>query len=1432
MVPIRFYKDSKEGSGVPVDPSSISPDNTIPSVHQQGVEISSAGACHRPGVTSVIGSCHFSLQPRERLWSQNTTLGIESWAMTWDQHEKENRKDLITLRVTTVSDPFQGSLMSKLSGNLCAHALSDPCPETEEDNFKQLTRLWYGSSPWFSCHTSQRVTPLGSRESKLISGWLILNTIAQFHWSVKILDFEGLKIGLEGWNNTAPLRLHQQMNAISKCQRVTLTAFISLSISDKKIKKALVYFKSAGSKWIVKNAFVEISILLSDKCLPSSTMPIGLKPSRSSDPDRESKDLCILLELINAPASKQQLPPLKYVVSKKSPTAESVSSLSALPSGAQQSYNLQQSAEAAQLEKFSLKYKDERQFSNHKHHKYFLDICIALIKNRLNSQEWLCWAPAENVLRVLMCLRILLRDSNYQKTFFSMDGTKALTEYFQKVTDEYLYSTDGPFSVDILKEMTNIFQKMSASVDRCEWLVRWDAHKPLVRLLTATDVFVLHCSLYALIGLAQSDKPRQNISELNVVEMLLRIIQEYDSISKKLAANLLRLLLADSQSREHVKLEDGVPILLSQLISDNVSLLWHVVWCLVQLCGDADCRDDIRQMGGIPLILSLLHDRKFVSERTEASDSAVASAGVHRKPVSNEEHEEFFEHQYSLRKACCAALAELVLNDTNAQQIVQANGVYSLGLLILPQDLASEKEKKRAVKLQQNAFRALRFLFSMERNRRLFKQLFPSDLFEMFIDVGHYNRELSAYKHLADKINSLPKEAVNEIAENISNTNQNKEPNSYKGEYAVFELLGSGAFGSVYKVKKKTGRQSFLALKEVNLQNTVFGKSNTEKAMSVGEITNELKIMKEEMRHPNIVRYYKTFELDDKLYIVMEFIEGAHLGEHFNSLREKKEKFQESRIWDILLQLILALRYLHKEKGIVHRDLTPSNIMLGENDKVTITDFGLAKQKRSDCSKMTSVVGTILYSCPEVVQNHSYGEKADIWALGCILYQMCVLQPPFNSTNMLTLVNKIVAGDYIPIQQGEYSTRLLQTIKSCLSVQPDDRPDILDLSGQLSNILLTKIDDLRISRTALEKKLDRERKRTQKHFVEANKNMQNYHRLFLASQDGYDRLTNLAGSGGAEGFKNTDGVDMSMRQSAALSLSSIQFGDISDEDSYPSSGSESRESSAGSVRSQLLPSNLASTRGSRTQRASAGDPRRRDLRDLAELGILELDIPGAAKTSRDSGLSSGDPSPSASQSPALHFRNGRGGLRHTMNRSYSTNETSPNAVAAGGAMLSHKLDKRSRSAAMLTISPNKLREITDPIQQMLHQLHKLIYITQLPPTLSPNQNRRIIEQYKRALFAPNSSSTNLKLEMKKLMQGSRDIIDLNLGNLENLKRNSAGSEVESPLDPDKPVPPSYDPDYKDVGITYEYMQTILEAALEESGYYKVETNAGRCNRNT
>ena len=87
----------------------------------------------------------------------------------------------------------------------------------------------------------------------------------------------------------------------------------------------------------------------------------------------------------------------------------------------------------------------------------------------------------------------------------------------------------------------------------------------------------------------------------------------------------------------------------------------------------------------------------------------------------------------------------------------------------------------------------------------------------------------------------------------------------------------------------------------------------------------------------------------------------------------------------------------------------------GENDHVTITDFGLSKQKRRECSNMKSMVGTFIYWCPELVKDEPYNDKADVWALGCVLYEMCALHPPFPSGNILNLGHKIVHAQYDPI---------------------------------------------------------------------------------------------------------------------------------------------------------------------------------------------------------------------------------------------------------------------------------------------------------------------------------------------------------------------------------------------------------------------------------
>uniref|UniRef100_A0A8D2BG19 Serine/threonine-protein kinase Nek10 n=1 Tax=Sus scrofa TaxID=9823 RepID=A0A8D2BG19_PIG len=696
--------------------------------------------------------------------------------------------------------------------------------------------------------------------------------------------------------------------------------------------------------------------------------------------------------------------------------------------------------------------------------------------------------------------------------------------------------------IETFPSFIDIFQKLAAVKDQREWVTTSGAHKTLVNLLSARDTSVLLGALLALASLAESPECREKISELNIVENLLMILHEYDLLSKRLTAELLRLLCAERQVKEQVKLYEGVPVLLSLLHSDHLKLLWSVVWILVQVCEDPETSVEIRIWGGIKQLLHILRgDRNFVSDRSSIGSlsSANAAGRIQQLHLSEDlSPREIQENTFSLQAACCAALTELVLNDTNAQQVVQENGVYTIAKLILPN---KQKNAANTHLLQCYAFRALRFLFSMERNRPLFKRLFPTDLFEIFIDIGHYVRDISAYEELVSKLNVLVEDELKQIAENIESINQNKAPSKYIGNYAILDHLGSGAFGCVYKVRKLSG-QNLLAMKEVNLHNPAFGKDKKDRDSSVRNIVSELTIIKEQLYHPNIVRYYKTFLENDRLYIVMELIEGAPLGEHFSSLKEKQHHFAEERLWKIFIQLCLALRYLHKEKRIVHRDLTPNNIMLGDKDRVTVTDFGLAKQKQ-ESSKLTSVVGTILYSCPEVLKSEPYGEKADVWAAGCILYQMATLTPPFYSTNMLSLATKIVEAAYDPVPEGIYSEKVTTTISRCLTPDAEARPDIVEVSSMISDVMMKYLDNLSTSQLALERKLDRERRRTQRYFMEANRNAVTCHReLAMLPHETFEKASLSSSSSGAGSLKSE------LSESVELPPEAFQAPCVKDED--------------------------------------------------------------------------------------------------------------------------------------------------------------------------------------------------------------------------------------------------------------------------------------------
>ncbi|XP_052046667.1 serine/threonine-protein kinase Nek10 isoform X4 [Apodemus sylvaticus] len=1039
---------------------------------------------------------------------------------------------------------------------------------------------------------------------------------------------------------------------------------------------------------------------------------------------RDYSDLKRLRCLLNVQSSKQQLPAINFDsaqnnMTKSEPTIKT--------GGHRARSQWHESTEAVELENFSINYKNERNFSKHPQHQLFQEIFMALVRNRLICREWVNRAPSIHFLRVLICLRLLMRDPSYQEILHKLGGIEDLAQYMEAVTDEYLGYAEEQHCVDKLVNMTYIFQKLAAVKDQREWVTASGAHKTLVNLLGARDTNVLLGTLLALASLAESPECREKISELNVVENLLMILHEYDLLSKRLTAELLRLLCAEPQVKEQVKLYEGIPILLSLLHSDHLKLLWSVVWILVQVCEDPETSVEIRIWGGIKQLLHILQgDRNFVSDRSSIGSLSSANAAGRIQQLHLTEDlspVEIQENTVSLQAACCAALTELALNDTNAHQVVQVrtllfqeNGVYTIAKLILPN---KQSNAAKTNLLQCYAFRTLRFLFSMERNRPLFKRLFPTDLFETFIDIGHYVRDIGAYEDLVSQLNLLLEDELKQIAENIESINQKKAPLKYIGDYAVLDHLGSGAFGCVYK-----------------------------------------------LYHPNVVRYYKTFLENDRLYIVMELIEGAPLGEHFSSLKEKHHHFSEERLWKIFIQLCLALRYLHKEKRIVHRDLTPNNIMLGDKDKVTVTDFGLAKQKQ-ESSKLTSVVGTILYSCPEVLKSEPYGEKADVWAAGCILYQMATLSPPFCSTNMLSLATKIVEAVYEPVPEGIYSEKVTDTIRRCLTPDAEARPDIVEVSSMISDVMMKYLDSLSTSQLALERKLERERRRTQRYFMEANRNAVTcHHELALLSQETFEKASLSSSSSGAASLKS----------------------ELSESAELPGEGCHV---SCGKEEDRLCEEVLSE--------------------DNFQLESVEKDLYSELDYEPDvsDNCSSSSSSPLKESTFSILKRSfsASGRERHSQARDF-----------IGG------LGSRPRPAsAGIAVSQRKVRQICDPIQQILIQLHKVIYITQLPPALHHDLKRRVIERFKKSLFSQQSNPCNLKSEIKKLSQGSPELIEQNfLTSDYHLLHHSRAANNWSPSDPAGP-PRSLE---VEEGITYEQMQTVIEEVLEESGYYNFTTK--RC----
>eukprot|EP00397_Hematodinium_sp_SG-2012_P015384 GEMP01015664.1.p1 GENE.GEMP01015664.1~~GEMP01015664.1.p1 ORF type:complete len:650 (+),score=142.59 GEMP01015664.1:60-2009(+) len=306
------------------------------------------------------------------------------------------------------------------------------------------------------------------------------------------------------------------------------------------------------------------------------------------------------------------------------------------------------------------------------------------------------------------------------------------------------------------------------------------------------------------------------------------------------------------------------------------------------------------------------------------------------------------------------------------------------------------REIRSTQDVARHTVRLLRFLFAVERNRQAFKRVFPTSILAPFVDIGHYVWDLNAYEPFVAAIQALD--------EPLSDIPANEETPLFLGKYEVVDSLGEGAYGKVYLGKNEDGTE--VALKEANLI----------REGAVPDLSQEVALL-QSVDHPSIIKFHDSFIIEQKLVIVMEYCPGISLQMFLENGVAKKMwgpgscslSVPEPTCWDIFLQLALALRYLHVEKNITHRDLSANNVLLmPQTMSVKLADFGLAKQS---AEHMLSVVGTILYLCPEIVLHQPYTHKADIWSLGCLLYKMAVMEDPFSGSNPFVVARRIVECD-------------------------------------------------------------------------------------------------------------------------------------------------------------------------------------------------------------------------------------------------------------------------------------------------------------------------------------------------------------------------------------------------------------------------------------
>lgn len=256
---------------------------------------------------------------------------------------------------------------------------------------------------------------------------------------------------------------------------------------------------------------------------------------------------------------------------------------------------------------------------------------------------------------------------------------------------------------------------------------------------------------------------------------------------------------------------------------------------------------------------------------------------------------------------------------------------------------------------------------------------------------------------------------------------ETKAPAEHPVGLADFELLtvvGKGSFGKVIQVRKKDNGKIY-AMKVLN-KKTILERNELEHTKAEKNILQKLV-------HPFLVNLNYSFQTSDKLYFIMDYVNGGELFFHL----QKDKKFSEDRVRFYCAEIVCGLEYLHAN-GVLYRDLKPENLLLTEDGHICMTDFGISKEGLlSDDDRTSTFCGTPEYLAPEVLEGNGYGKAVDWWSFGTLMYEMLTGLPPFYSQDVQQMYSKIMSAKLnIPKTISPEARDLLEKL---LERDPDKR---------------------------------------------------------------------------------------------------------------------------------------------------------------------------------------------------------------------------------------------------------------------------------------------------------------------------------------------------------------------------------------------------------